>query len=252
MLTTPCNKAGHCKQLVVAGQKSGWLWALSPDSGQVHWSVNVGPGGIVGGLQWGSAADGSRIYVANNNYHNATINLKSMKPVVNFRTNTNQAPPTSTNGGLAAAIDAYSGEIVWTFANPTLHWGKASSGVRYARSQAPVTVANDVVYYASMDLAGTLFMLDARTGKLLNSFETGITCGCGPSVVDGKVSDSHTRGCVATGCTTKGLHGKGCFRCSGSATSSSCAGPPPLLWLWVCSPKHEGPLPFTTPLFSKL
>lgn len=30
-------------------------------------------------------------------------------------------------------------------------------------------------------------MLDARTGRLLNSFKTGQTTGCGPSVVDGRV-----------------------------------------------------------------
>lgn len=36
--------------------------------GAVHWSLSVGPGGTVGGLQWGSAADTSRIYVANNNH----------------------------------------------------------------------------------------------------------------------------------------------------------------------------------------
>jgi hypothetical protein len=43
-------------------------WALSPDTGKVHWSLSVGPGGTVGGMQWGSAADQSRVYVANNNF----------------------------------------------------------------------------------------------------------------------------------------------------------------------------------------
>jgi hypothetical protein len=31
MLVTAC-KGCRCKQLVVAGQKSGWLWALAPDT----------------------------------------------------------------------------------------------------------------------------------------------------------------------------------------------------------------------------
>lgn len=56
-----------------------------------------------------------------------------------------------------------------------------------ARSQAPMTVANGVVYYASMDAAGSLFYLEAATGRLLGSFETGATLGCGPSVARGKV-----------------------------------------------------------------
>jgi polyvinyl alcohol dehydrogenase (cytochrome) len=50
-----------------------------------------------------------------------------------------------------------------------------------------MTVANDVVYYPSMDLDGTVFFLKADTGKLLGSFKTGQTTGCGPSVVKGRV-----------------------------------------------------------------
>jgi hypothetical protein len=50
-----------------------------------------------------------------------------------------------------------------------------------------MTVSNGVVYYASMDAAGTLFYLEAATGRLLGSFETGATLGCGPSIARGKV-----------------------------------------------------------------
>lgn len=38
-----------------------------------------------------------------------------------------------------------------------------------------------------MDEAGTLFFLDALTGKLLNSYATGGSNACGASVVDGVV-----------------------------------------------------------------
>lgn len=38
-----------------------------------------------------------------------------------------------------------------------------------------------------MDSDGTLFLLDARTGKMLYSYKTLQTSGCGPSVVDGRV-----------------------------------------------------------------
>lgn len=106
----------------------------------------VGPGGTVGGLQWGSAADNNRIYVANNNYLNVPADLTKIKSVVNFPTTTNQLPPTTTDGGLAAAVDAYTGEILWTFANPTLSWDGTG---KHARSQAPMTVVNDVVFYPS-------------------------------------------------------------------------------------------------------
>ena len=39
----------------------------NPDTGAVVWVTNTGPGGTAGGLQWGSAVDGKRIYTANAN-----------------------------------------------------------------------------------------------------------------------------------------------------------------------------------------
>lgn len=44
MLVTSC-KGKTCKTRVVAGQKSGWLWSLIPETGDVDWALQVGPGG---------------------------------------------------------------------------------------------------------------------------------------------------------------------------------------------------------------
>lgn len=53
------------RRLIVAGQKSGMVHALDPDrDGQIVWQQRVGKGGINGGVQWGSAADTSNVYVA--------------------------------------------------------------------------------------------------------------------------------------------------------------------------------------------
>lgn len=81
------------------------------------------------------------------------------------------------------------GEIVWTFASPLKHWADdaLTEGFRSARSMAPMSVANGVVYYCNMDKRGTLFFLEASTGRPLGSYETGVTCGSGPSIVDGRV-----------------------------------------------------------------
>ena len=49
---------------MVFGQKSGFLWAFDPDNGTLLWSTPVGPAGIFGGIEWGKATDGKRIYVA--------------------------------------------------------------------------------------------------------------------------------------------------------------------------------------------
>jgi polyvinyl alcohol dehydrogenase (cytochrome) len=53
------------KDVLLAGQKSGAIFGLDPDSGTVLWRTQVGVGGFLGGVQWWMASDGRRIYVAN-------------------------------------------------------------------------------------------------------------------------------------------------------------------------------------------
>jgi polyvinyl alcohol dehydrogenase (cytochrome) len=53
------------RRALVAGQKSGVVHAIDPDrQGEVIWQTRVGLGGTMGGVQWGSAADRSNVYVA--------------------------------------------------------------------------------------------------------------------------------------------------------------------------------------------
>ncbi|MDB5453690.1 MAG: glucose dehydrogenase, partial [Caulobacteraceae bacterium] len=54
------------KDLVVAGQKSGALWAIDPDTGKLVWSNKVGRGSAGGGMRWGLAFDGERIFAPQN------------------------------------------------------------------------------------------------------------------------------------------------------------------------------------------
>ena len=49
---------------LVVGQKSGVVHGLDADSGKVLWSTRIGKGGMLGGVEWGSATDGRQAYVA--------------------------------------------------------------------------------------------------------------------------------------------------------------------------------------------
>jgi polyvinyl alcohol dehydrogenase (cytochrome) len=52
------------KQVILAGQKSGVIYALDPDNGgKKLWEVKVGNGGALGGIEWGFAADRENVYV---------------------------------------------------------------------------------------------------------------------------------------------------------------------------------------------
>jgi polyvinyl alcohol dehydrogenase (cytochrome) len=51
--------------LLVAGQKSGVVYALDPNrKGEIVWQIRVGRGSTNGGVQWGMAADAQNAYAA--------------------------------------------------------------------------------------------------------------------------------------------------------------------------------------------
>jgi polyvinyl alcohol dehydrogenase (cytochrome) len=52
------------RSLLLAGQKSGDVWALDPDdAGRVVWNRRLGAGSKLGGVHWGIAVSDGRVYV---------------------------------------------------------------------------------------------------------------------------------------------------------------------------------------------
>ena len=52
------------KDILLAGQKSGDVYALDPDQqGALRWQRRIGPGSALGGVHWGIAADETHVYV---------------------------------------------------------------------------------------------------------------------------------------------------------------------------------------------
>ena len=52
------------RRVLLAGQKSGVLHALDPDDrGKILWQKRLSPGGVLGGIEWGFAADDQHVYV---------------------------------------------------------------------------------------------------------------------------------------------------------------------------------------------
>ncbi len=51
------------RELLLAGQKSGHLWAVDPEDGNVVWAQRRGRGGALGGNHWGIAIDGERVFL---------------------------------------------------------------------------------------------------------------------------------------------------------------------------------------------
>lgn len=141
------------------GQKSGIYWALNPNDGSVIWHTQVGPGGTTGGIQWGTATDGKRIYVANNNPNHQTYTLANGGPTINY--------------GSFAALDPQTGKILWQVPDPTV--GAIDPGA--------VSTANGVVYAGSY--SGKMHAFNASTGALLFTFASGGSVIDAPAIVNG-------------------------------------------------------------------
>ncbi len=154
------------KDVVLSGQKSGVVYGMDPDSGKSLWSTRVGSGSSLGGIEWGMAADGKRLYVANAD----TVNLLEENLKVLGRSNvaTPLGPP---KPGLTA-IDPASGKVLWSTPSPMApcHYAGDRSRDRgggacvRAQSQAP-SVIPGVVFSGTMD--GWLRAYEAATGKVI-------------------------------------------------------------------------------------
>lgn len=153
------NGKGGQTTIIGVGQKSGIYYALDPDTGAEKWRTQVGPGSSLGGMEWGSASDGKRIYVS-------IANLYGI-------------PSAAGSAGSWAALDPATGAILWQKADPN---GSIDIG--------PLAVANDVVYASSMGGAPgaqTMLALDASNGKTLWSFAAGSSVNAGATIANDMV-----------------------------------------------------------------
>jgi polyvinyl alcohol dehydrogenase (cytochrome) len=153
------KSAGKQTDLVGAGEKSGDFWALNRDTGAQVWKRNVGPGGLTGGLQWGSSTDGTRIYTAESN-------------------------STFLQQGYWSALDPATGTVLWERLDPSI--GLPFGFYGYSL-QGPTANANGVMYGCSLNPSGTMAALNAATGAVLWKYASGSSCLGGAAIADGTV-----------------------------------------------------------------
>ncbi len=55
------------RRVLLAGQKSGVMHGINPESGELLWKTRAGDGGLIGGIAWGFATDGSVAYISLSN-----------------------------------------------------------------------------------------------------------------------------------------------------------------------------------------
>ena len=141
------------REILVAGQKSGTVWALDPDAdGAVLWSTQVGKGSMLGGIHWGMASDGRLAYAPNAD-RNAVI--------------TDVNPAHERAPGLYA-LDLQSGEVVWSA--PAPESGCEGKERCYAAISAAVTAIEGIVFAGGLD--GIIRAHSTMDGTVVWEFDT--------------------------------------------------------------------------------
>jgi polyvinyl alcohol dehydrogenase (cytochrome) len=142
---------GH--DLILAGQKSGMLHAIDPDTGKGVWQARPGRGGILGGIQFSLASDGRTVFAPVNDAPNLRHDGKTYAE--------------AGHSGLYA-FDVATGKPLWS----ALPQGDTCHGLKDCNagySQA-ITMTPDLVFAGAND--GWLRIFDARTGAVVWQVDT--------------------------------------------------------------------------------
>lgn len=142
--------SGDGRDLVVSGQKSGWVYAMDPDTGQLAWKTRLGRGGINAGIYFGMSVHNGSVFVP-------IADLPDGK--------TYDLPP---RPGLYA-LSLSTGDVVWSSINSPSDCDHKDIGCAPSIF-APPTTTGDLVFVGGSD--GRLRAYSATSGKVLWQFDT--------------------------------------------------------------------------------
>jgi polyvinyl alcohol dehydrogenase (cytochrome) len=134
------------QRVLLAGQKSGVMFGVNPDTGEVLWKTQAGDGGVLGGIEWGFSTDGTVAYAS-------LSSAMEKKP--------------GEAGGLVA-INVADGSRRWS-APPAANTCGGRQGCNTAQPAA-VSSMPGVVFSGSLD--GHFRAYDSNNGKVLLDVNT--------------------------------------------------------------------------------
>lgn len=140
--------------ILLAGQKSGDLWALDPDNGELLWNRRVGDGTALGGNHWGIASDGERVFLPINDPGVAREGFTPRPGMYGFFVAT--------------------GEASWSYPlRPDCGNGRGervnACQTRFGLSATPLLVDGALI---GAGIDGRLFIFDKENGDILFQYDT--------------------------------------------------------------------------------
>lgn len=176
------------RDFLVAGQKSGIVYAFDPDqSGKILWQARVGKGGTTGGVQWGMSSDDKNVYAAVTDIVRKRGSSVAATPI-------GQSDLDPIQGGGLTALHLINGAKAWfTPSHPCI---PPRPGCSPAQSGALSSIPG-AIFSGSID--GHIRAFSTEDGHILWDFETahefstvnsitargGSLDGAGPVIVDG-------------------------------------------------------------------
>ena len=133
---------GVARDLVVEGQKSGTLWALDRETGELVWQSTISPPGPLGGMEGTAAISPDGIVVP------ATRWLAWDAPAA----------------GLVSGVDPVDGRVRWS-----IDLDRPAA--------AAATIVNDIALFATLD--GLLHAVTVRDGRSVATFDLGLSANGG-------------------------------------------------------------------------
>ena len=140
------------RRVLIAGQKSGWVYGLDPDAnGKELWRTRVARGGIQGGVHFGMAAEGSLLYV----------------PVADMKDEHSGRPLVGAPRPGITGLDAATGNTLWSTPANDICGGReyCDPGI-----SAAVTAVPGAVIAGHLD--GRLQIYEGTTGQLLWGYDS--------------------------------------------------------------------------------
>jgi len=136
------------KQIILAGQKSGVIYALDPDhQGKILWQQRLGAGGALGGIEWGFAVDEKNVYVPM-----ADVSGPDRKPGI-------------------TALNFATGAKLWNVPAPPINCSWGTTRCNNSQSAA-ATVIPGVVFSGSVD--GHLRAYSSANGAIVWEVDTAL------------------------------------------------------------------------------
>jgi polyvinyl alcohol dehydrogenase (cytochrome) len=137
------------RDILVAGQKSGVVYGLDPDTGEILWSNALSGGGTQGGVHFGMASEGETVYVPLHDMEQTNDGkiYEDLKPGVH-------------------SVDAKTGELLWSKINPN-----NCGDIKFCDPgvSAALTAIPGAVIAGHQD--GKIRIYDKEDGEILWSFD---------------------------------------------------------------------------------